>query len=213
MHRLLGALKHRGFASQPEPNGRYFVGSGLLAAAFRFHDNLDLRQLVHPLLVRVNHRLNETVHLGMFQGGEMVFVDKVESSRPIKLTSTIGGRNPAHSTGLGKALLAWTFPSDEDILAWAAEHGPLERRTPRSVVEPDALARQLRHVRENGHAFDIGENEEGVNCSAVPLFLGGATPVAAISMSAPESRMSPEGLVEVADYLKELTSEHFLRRR
>lgn len=213
MHRLLGALKHRGFASQPEPNGRYFLGTSLLAAAFRFHDGLDLRQMVHPLLAQVHEKYNETVHLGVLAGNEIIYLDKIEAIRPIKLTSVIGGRNPAHCTGLGKALLAWTFPTDDELKQWFEQHAPLEKRQTATRVTFKELSEELARCREQGYALDLSENELGVACTAVPLFLGGTRPEAAMSLSAPDSRMPESDLRDVAAFLRQLEREAFLTAR
>lgn len=207
LHRLLGALKHRGFATQPEPNGRYFLGTELLAVAFRFHDHLDLRLLVRPVLIRLQETFNETVHMGSLDGSEIVYVDKVEATRAVKLSSIIGGRNPANSTGLGKALLAWTYPTDMAIRAWASAHGPLMANTKHSITAIAKLADELERIRVAGYALDLEENEEGVHCAAVPVFLGRSTPVAAVSVSAPKSRMPLSELEQVAEEVRRVVAE------
>lgn len=207
LHRLLSALRHRGFAAQPEPNGPYFLGTELLAAAFRYHDRLDLRALVHPVLLRLRERLDETVHMAVLDGGEIVYVDKVEAVHPITMSSVIGGRNPAHSTGVGKALLAWTYPTDEAIRLWADAHAPLAARTRHSITSPAGLAEEARTIRGRGYALDMEESEDGVRCAAVPVFLGRATPVAGISVTAPKDRFPKARLAEAAEILRDL-AEH-----
>lgn len=206
LHRLLSALKHRGFAAQPEQNGAYFLGTELLAAAFRYYDRLDLRALVHPVLLKLRRELNETVHMAVLDGGEIVYVDKVEAIHPITMTSTIGGRNPAHSTGVGKALLAWTFPTDEAITLWASSHQPLLPRTRHSITTAGKLAEEMAHIREQGHSLDLEENEDGVRCAAVPVFLGRTTPVAGISVTAPKDRFPKGRLDEVASTLRSIVA-------
>ena len=134
LHGLLAALKYRRFVTQPEPGGPYLLGTEMLATSFRFCDTLDLRTLVHPYLAQLARQLNETVHMAVLDGPEVVYHDKIESSHSIKLSSVIGGRNPAHATGVGKALLAGTYPTDEAIRAWAAQWGPLVARTPRTIT-------------------------------------------------------------------------------
>src|SRR5450759_2021525 len=106
LHRLLGALRHRGFAAQSDDGGRYFLGTEMLRVAFAFHAGLDIPALTHPLLLRLRDALNETVHAGVLDGTDVVYLDKVETSHPIIMASVIGGRNPAHCTGVGKALVA-----------------------------------------------------------------------------------------------------------
>jgi DNA-binding IclR family transcriptional regulator len=211
LHRLLSALKHRGFAAQPEQNGAYFLGTELLAAAFRYYDRLDLRTLVHPVLLKLRRELNETVHMAVLDGGEIVYVDKVEAIHPITMTSTIGGRNPAHSTGVGKALLAWTYPTDEAITLWANSHQPLLPRTRHSIITAPRLAEEMGNIREQGHSLDMEENEDGVRCAAVPVFLGRTTPVAGISVTAPKDRFPKGRLDEVAATLRSIVAEELDR--
>ena len=118
LHRILAALKYRQFVAQPEVGGAYFLGTEMLATAFRFHEMLDVRALIHPLLLRITAELNETTHMAVLDGAEVVYQDKIEAAHTtIKLSSVIGGRNPAHATGVGKALLAWTYPTDQAIRA------------------------------------------------------------------------------------------------
>jgi IclR family acetate operon transcriptional repressor len=204
LHRILAALKFRKFVSQPEIGGAYFLGTELLATAFRFHDMLDLRALVHPLLVQLSADLNETTHMAVLDGSEVVYQDKIEvTTHTIKLSSVIGGRNPAHATGVGKALLAWTYPTDEAIHAWAAPWEPL----PGPVKSAARLAAELAHVREQGYALDIEENEVGVRCAAVPIFLGRNVPAAAVSITVLGSRAEVERLNELGEYLRAVVAD------
>jgi IclR family acetate operon transcriptional repressor len=201
LHRTLSALRHRGFATQRE-DGRYLVGPELLRIAFEFHDRLDVRVWLRPTLERLRSELNETIHLGVLDGADVVYMDKLEPTHPIALGSKIGGRNPAHCTGVGKALLAWTYPTDAAILAWAQEHAPLARRTPRTIDDPAALAREMGRIRSEGFAKDLEESEPGVRCVAAPVFFGGSTPVAAVSISAPRERLPTAAMRRVIEALR-----------
>ena len=136
-HRTLAALRERRFASQQD-DGRYMVGPELLRVAFEFYERMDLRVAMRPVLERLHREVNETVHLGVLDGGDVVYLDKLEPTHPIRLSSRVGGRIPAHCTGVGKALLAWTYPTDDAIRGWIEERGTLEVRTPRSITSPPA---------------------------------------------------------------------------
>ena len=208
LHRILAALKFRKFVSQPEIGGAYFLGTELLATAFRFHDMLDLRALIHPLLVRLSGELNETAHMAVLDGAEVVYQDKIEvATHTIKLSSVIGGRNPAHATGVGKALLAWTYPSDEAIRAWSAQWEPLPRPTKRTIRSVAQLAEEFSRVREQGYALDVEENEVGVRCAAVPIFLGRPVPTAAVSITLLGARAELRRLHELGDYLRGVVAD------
>jgi IclR family transcriptional regulator, KDG regulon repressor len=201
LHRTLSALRERGFATQRE-DGRYLVGPELMRIAFDFYDRLDVRVWLRPTLERLRADLNETVHLGVLDGADVVYVDKLEPTHPIALGSKIGGRNPAHCTGVGKALLAWTYPTDAALLAWAQEHAPLARRTPKTIDDPVALAQEMTRIRSDGFAKDLEESEPGVRCVAAPVFFGGSTPVAAVSISAPRERLPTAAMRRVIEALR-----------
>jgi IclR family transcriptional regulator, acetate operon repressor len=208
LHRILAALKYRRFVSQPETGGAYFLGTDLLATAFRFHDTLDLRALIHPLLVRVSAELNETTHMAVLDDAEIVYLDKIEAAaQTIKLLSVIGGRNPAHATGVGKALLAWTYPTDAAIKSWAARWEPLSRPTKRTVRSTSQLSRELARIRARGYATDMEENEANVRCAAVPIFLGRPVPAAAVSVTLLGVRADQGRLAELGEYLRGVAAE------
>ena len=207
LHRILAALKYRGFIAQPETAGSYFLGTELLATAFRFYDTLDLRALIHPLLARLSGELRETTHMAVLDGAEGVYHDKIAASHTITMTSVIGGRNPAHATGVGKALLAWTYPTDDAVRAWAALWAPLKAVTPSTITSVPRLAEELALVRERGYAVDVEENEIGVRCAAVPIFLGRSVPATAVSVTMLGARAEAGRLAEVGDFLRRTVAE------
>ena len=107
---------------------------------------------------------------------------------------------------MGKALLAWTYPTDEAIRAWAARWEPLPLPTKRTV-RPAQLAAELSRVREQGYALDVEENEVGVRCAAVPIFLGRPVPAAAISITLLGARAEVRRLRELGEYLRGVVAD------
>ncbi len=206
VHRTLAALRERGFVGQ-HSDGRYLIGWELLRVAFDFYDRIDLRAALRPLLERLRDELNETVHLGVLDGGDVVYVDKLESTHPVTLTSRVGGRNPAHCTAVGKALLAWMYPTDEALREWIRGQGTLERRTPSSITTADALVQEAARIRVDGYARDREESEIGVRCIAAPVFLGAKVPRAAISIAAPRERLPAGRIRKIAPILLAITGD------
>ena len=145
--------------------------------------------------------------MAVLDRAEVVYQDKIEAPHSIKLSSVIGGRNPAHATGVGKALLAWTYPTDEAITTWAARWAPLPAPTHRTITNPAKLAEQLTQVRERGYALDVEENETGVRCAAVPIFLGRTVPAAAVSVTLLGTRAEPRRLAELGVHLRGAAAE------
>jgi DNA-binding IclR family transcriptional regulator len=157
---------------------------GLLASAER-----TLLEMAMPFLQDLYERTHETVHLGVREGREVVYVAKIGGHRQTASPSRTGGRMPLHCTAIGKVLLAHADPSlQREVLS-----APLERRTPHTVVAPGLLRRQLMAVLEAGVAFETEESRLGLRCVAAPVLVEGRGAVAAMSVSGPVTRFRPEG--------------------
>jgi IclR family transcriptional regulator, acetate operon repressor len=196
VHRALGALRRSGFAHQ-DGHGRYSLGDEYLRLAFAHHEARPDHERVRPVLHQLAQRFGETAHYGVLDNRSIVYRAKVDPpGGPVRLTSTVGGRNPAHSTAIGQLLLASTLPDLDAVRTWVAQ-APLEQLTPRTVVEPAALHERFVAIRVCGYAVDDQANEPWVNCLAVPVSLfPGATPAGAISISALAYRTPLQVLVD-----------------
>lgn len=191
LHRILSSMRERGFASQLKPGGSYLLGPAALEAAFQFHASLDLRELLRPLMDEIQEFSGQTVHLATIDGADVVYLDKLEASIGVRLTSVIGGRNPAHATGVGKALLARQLKTTDAAYAWATQHGPLVSRTPKTITTASSFAQALAETRERGYAIDDEESETSLFCVAacVPLVFGRLIQPLAISVTGLKDRM------------------------
>jgi DNA-binding IclR family transcriptional regulator len=185
LHRALATLCRAGLAEHDE-RGSYRLGLELVRLAFTYYEQLDRRQVVGPLLEALAERFGETAHYAELDGPEVVYLAKMTPpGQGAQMTSIVGGRNPAHCTGLGKALLAYDLLDREAAKTYVSANGPLEQRTPKTLVEAKALAANLKQVRTRGYALDDQESEEGINCIAFPLFLDHPTrPTGAVSIAA-----------------------------
>lgn len=201
VHRALLTLRRAGFAAQ-DGRGRYLLGDEFLRLAFAHHEARPDHVRIGPALERLANLFGETAHYAVLDGRSIVYRSKVDPPLgAVRLTSTIGGRNPAHCTAVGKLLLASALPDDAAVESWVGS-GELERRTEKTVVTAIDLCRELRTIRRQGYAIDDEENEVGVNCIAVPVFLTSPTiPSGAVSISAltyrTPLRQLLDGLAEV----------------
>lgn len=188
-HRALAALRRAGFVEQDE-NRRYHLTLEFVRIAFSYYDALDHQALVQPALQALAERFEETVHYAVLEDADVVYVARVAPAHVFfQMAATVGGRQPAHCTGLGKLLLAYTLADADAVRQWVMAHGPLAQKTPRTLTKADVLAPELEVTRLRGYALDDQENEVGVNCIAFPVFLGsGARPAGAISVSAVAQR-------------------------
>jgi len=184
VHRALSSLRRAGLAAQ-DGRGRYVLGDEFLRLAFAHYEARPDHLRVAPALERLATLFGETAHYAVLDGRSIVYRAKVDPpTGAVRLTSTIGGRNPAHCTAVGKLLLSFTLPDDAAVESWVGS-GDLERRTENTKVSAIDLRRELRAIRELGYAVDDQENEPGVTCIAVPIFLASPTmPSGAVSISA-----------------------------
>lgn len=191
VHRALSALRFRDFVTQDQATGAYLLGPAAIGLHERYFDDEHLSLLLHPALVSLSAEIAELVHLGVLNGAHVLYIDKVEPQRPVRVWSAVGGRRPAATTALGRALLAFRGTSRSMLDGYlAAQHdvGPV------GAVTAERLWQVLEDARRRGYAVEEEENEPGISCMAVPL-LRGSVPVAAVSITAPAERMDEE-LVE-----------------
>jgi IclR family acetate operon transcriptional repressor len=202
-------MRSRAFAAQLHPGGVYLLGPAALEAAFSFHSNLDLRQLLRPLMTAVQSVSAQSVHLATLDGGEVVYIDKIDASTGVRLTSVIGGRNPAHATGVGKALLSYQLLTPEAVATWETINGPLVSRTQNTITTAAELAKALEDTRRRGYAIDDEESEPGLTCVAarVPLVFGSLVPPLALSVTGVKDRMLALGLDHLGKNLVKLIAD------
>ncbi len=184
MHRALATLRRAGFADQPE-RGVYLLGDEYLRLAFQNLDGRPDTARIQPLLEELAVRFGETTHYAVLAGTDIVYRAKMDPPHgAVRLTSVIGGRNPAYRTAVGKALLSLKLASIEQVESTLGPF-PLEHKTPATLATAEGLHAELQLTRARGYGVDAEENEVGVNCVAIPIFLDGASePTGAISISA-----------------------------
>lgn len=203
VHRALGALRRAGLADQ-DSHGRYVLGDEFLRMAFAHHEARPEHVRLRPVLESLAERFGETVHYAVLDGREVVYRAKVDPpSGAVRLTSTVGGRNWAHTTAVGKLLLAHELRTLEQVEAWIADT-PLVRRTPNTRCTAADLHADFEAIRERGYALDDEENEPGVGCIALPVYATSpAGPSGAVSISTLTYRTPLKSLIEAVDAIRD----------
>ncbi|TDD18348.1 IclR family transcriptional regulator [Nonomuraea diastatica] len=181
--RLAAPLVEAKLLDRDRRTGAYRLGHGTLRLGQSYLATLDLRAVAAEESHRLMAEVRETVHLVVYDPPHVVYIDKVENDANVRMASRIGSRGPAHSTAVGKAILAW---QPEEALAGLA----LEPRTEHTIVDPDRLRADLAHTRRRGYAVDDRENEPEVRCVAAPIFNHHDAVAAAISVSGLTSRIT-----------------------
>jgi DNA-binding IclR family transcriptional regulator len=196
VHRALASLRRAGFAGQ-DGYGRYVLGDEFLRLAFAHHEARPDHIRVQPVLQALCDRYGETTHYAVLDGRSIVYRAKLDPSiGVIRLSSVVGGRNPAHCTAVGKVLLAHLLPTEQAVRDWARGE-PLAAPTERSITTVEHLHAELVRVREKGYAVEDQESEAGINCLAVPAFLTSPSkPSGAISISGLAYRTPVQKLID-----------------
>jgi len=192
--RLAATLAERGLVERDPITDKYRLGFALIHLAGAAMAGLDLVSTSRPVLEDLAEQTHETVNLGVLSGDDLVCIDQVTGTRSIVSVSWVGKRTPVHCTSNGKVLLA--FMEERERTRLLAR--PLERRTPRTIIDPDALRAQLQEVRVRGYAQTMEELEEGLNAVAAPVRQGNGEVVAALNVSGPAFRMRPVDLPRIA---------------
>jgi IclR family acetate operon transcriptional repressor len=186
-HRYLATLQELGLAERKDGE-RFCLGTKVIELAGSFLVHSDLRTESQSILGDLSDQTGETIHLAVPSGTEVVYIAKIEGKHALGMFSHIGARLPMYCTALGKAILAF---SDEKLLG-AVLSEALPARTEKSITSAEQLREELEVTRRRYFAVDDEENEMGIRCVGAPIFDFTATPIAAISISAPRQRMDRE---------------------
>lgn len=194
-YRALATMRARGFVSQGE-FGEYRLGPRALWLSDSYFGSDNLQRALRPALHELSRRTEELVHLGTWDGTEVVYLDKVEpTSRAIRVWSSVGQRVPAASTSLGRALLAARDDVDQRLDHFIGLL-PADRHVSRA-----RLAEAIDEVRDTGFSSEVEENEPGVACMGFALVRDHRA-VAAISITSVASRMTAKRRLELQDIIR-----------
>ncbi len=192
--RILITLSSDGFVEKNPLNNKYRLGLKLLDLANRVSNRYDLREHAGPFMESLAEKIGEIIHLSILDGNEIVYLEKKGQGQPLTVATRVGGRNPAHSSAMGKVLLSGLSKKE---LADVLDVGPLVKFTPNTITEIPELLRELEHVKEQGFALDDEESFPGIRCVSAPLYSREGRIIAAISASVPKQRMGNMRIREI----------------
>jgi len=190
VHRLSVTLVADGMLEQNPDTGKYRLGMALFRLGSLVRRRMIMSNEARPLLRDLREKVNETVHLAVLDGSEIMYVFNLESTQAIRMRSDVGVRKPAYCTAEGQAILAF---QPAEVLERVVRDG-LSPRTPQTITDPLALKKVLEAVRLRGCAIEDEESELGMRCIAAPLRNDAGEVVAAIGLAGPVSRLSKKAL-------------------
>jgi DNA-binding IclR family transcriptional regulator len=196
-HRFLMVLERHRIVERT-PAARFRLGLRLCDLGSRAIEQYDLRDRAQLHLKTLVAEVEETAHLCILEKTHMVYIDKQEPERTIRMISRVGASSPIHCTAVGKAILAtMPRPRVEELL----EGLPLDRFTRRTMTSREALFKELDRTSRRGYAVDDEEREEGVRCAGMAILDGHGEPIAAVSISGPSFRVTMQKIPAIAGKL------------
>jgi IclR family transcriptional regulator, KDG regulon repressor len=197
VHELVTTLVARSYlAPVPSAPGRYRLGVRPYQLGSRYAEQLDLAAEGQQVARIVAETCDETVHVAILEGTDVIYIAKVDSTHAVRMVSAAGRRLPAHCTSVGKMLLA-SLPAPE-LAARIPDSAALVAMTPNSITDPAALRAELAGIRERGIAVECRESNPDVSCVAAPVRDRSGRVVAALSISVPMIRWSETRHAELA---------------
>ncbi len=183
VHRLLTVLRRRGYVTQDARSG-YRLGIKCFELGDQWAQSFDLRAFARSFLEELNEESGETVHLAVYDQGDVVYVDKLESTQLVIARPEMGNRAPATVVATGRVLLA--FQPEREIRAQLSRPLPAYTdRTPATAEEIDTL---LAQVRRDGYAVNQETYRKGICGLAAPVRDSTGSVIAAVGILVPAHR-------------------------
>ena len=203
-HRLLTTLEGERFLRFDPAAGLWQVGVSAFVVGSAFARTRNLIGLAKPYLRRLVDLTGETANLFVESSGHVVCLDQVESRFTMRAITQVGGRVPMHASGSGKAILAFLSAERRDQILGT---GPLDKIAKATITDRSAFTQALLELRQTGTAFDDEEHADGLRCVAAPIIGENGQPVAAVSVSGPDTRLTRERLPDIRQHVRRIAGE------
>ncbi len=189
VHRTVATLADEGLLEQHGDAGRYRLGLAMFDMVAAVPTHRSLHEAVMMPMTELRHRSGETVQVGVLDGRQVVYVERLDSQQTMRFFVDLGRRNDAHCTASGKVLLAF-LPAARR--AQVLHDWDLRSLTPHTITSTAELERELATVRRLGHAENRQESELGAWSIAAPIRDASGTCIAAMSVVGPAARIDDE---------------------
>jgi IclR family KDG regulon transcriptional repressor len=186
-HRLLQTLTELQYVHQAPESRNYEATLRVWELGTSVFGRFDIRTAAAPYLRALQEESGESVHLSIFDNGDAVYIDKLDSQEAVGAYIRVGERVPAYCTATGRAMLAYL---DERTITEAGRE--LQRHTDLTISKPEELTAALDDVRRLGYALTRGEWRRGVVGVAAPIRSQSGTVIAGIGAAGPEERMTDD---------------------
>ena len=199
VHRLAATLAAEGLLEQDRESEKYRLGIALFRLGALVRRRMDISSQGRPYLYALREKTNETVHLAILDGTEIMYVYNLESTQAIRMRSDLGVRKPAYCTAEGQAILAF---QPQPVIDAVIAQG-LTPRTPQTITDPAELIKALGVVRQRGCAIEDEESEIGMRGISAPIRNDAGEVVAAVGLAGPATRLSKKAIAAFVPHVIE----------
>ena len=188
LHRILKALAAEEMV-EIRADKTFILGARMIQLSGRALKQNDLLKTAEPELELLSGQTNESVHLAIRAGQELIYVMKKDSQQAVRIASMIGGRVPFHASAIGKAYLAFLPEAEMEMIISSIEMPKLTQYT---TTTPAELREELEEIRRRGYAVSHQQSDVEIQCYATCVFDRHGNALAAISVSIPLYRLNPD---------------------
>ncbi|WP_233880339.1 IclR family transcriptional regulator [Virgibacillus halodenitrificans] len=197
-YRMLTALEVSGFlykTKETEHDSKYRLGLKLLELGQLVSDNLEVRGIALPFMKQLAEEINEVIHLVIVNGSEATYIEKVESTRALRLYTRIGKSSPLHSGSGPKLLLAFLPKEKQDEILSKSELGSITNKP----ISVEKLREELSTIRNTGYSYSIGEQDADTTGISYPIYDYSNKVIAALAVSGLSSHFEGENLNKIKE--------------
>lgn len=203
VHGIISTLKYHGFISQDDETQKYRLGIRFIRFGDLVVNSLNIRNVAMPVIVEVCNKIEETVHVAMLDGTDVVWIEKKECNKSIKTSTTIGARLPAYTTADGKIIIS--YQNKDKIKTYIPKRIP--QHTKNTITNKADFIKKLEEMKQKGYAIDNEEFVEGIKCVAAPIFDHDGKVRFSLSTTGPAFRMKDDKIKELIVIIKEAANE------
>ena len=203
VHGIITTLKYHGFVSQDEETQKYKLGIRFIEFGNLVSNSINIRNAALPIIDQVCNKIEETVHVAMLDGLDIVWIEKKECTKSVKTSTKIGSRLPAYTTADGKIILSYL--SEDKIRSYLPKKIP--KFTQNTITNKVEYFKRMEENKKLGYTIDNEEFVEGIKCVAAPIFDHNGNVRFSLSTTAPAFRMNEEKIMELVVIIKEAANE------
>ncbi|MBE7120641.1 IclR family transcriptional regulator [Bacillus cereus] len=194
--RLLNTLENYGYLERRSGTKKYRLSLSILKLSGIVKTTMEIHREARPILKKLVNDFGEAVHIGVLEGTETIYLDKMEGLHPVRLSSHIGKNNPVYCTGCGKVILAFEEQTEQEKIIKTIELQRFYQFSSKTVRNVRELKSHLSQIKKQGYAVCIDEFSEGITSIAAPIYDYNESVVASISITGPSNRIDISQIVE-----------------